>query len=140
MQNQQEITKINYFLSRTGSVIIYSLKTFLQAADMAVKEKGHGLDTVFHIKAREKELELYLGNLLLEIATIDRDAAPLRFDEGLLDFDYFLNKLSKVIDSKLQILFKLLEHEDVDKAMESITELAANYERICILKLDSPQY
>ncbi|HBG60722.1 MAG: hypothetical protein A2Y10_13020 [Planctomycetes bacterium GWF2_41_51] len=139
MQNQQEITSINYFLSKTGPVIIYSLKSFLQAAGIEVEEKGNGLDTVFQIQVGKKELQLYLGNLLLEIATIDRDEAPLRFDEGLLDFDYFLSKLSKVIESKLQILFKLLEHEDVDKAMESITELTSNYERICILKLDNPQ-
>ena len=136
MQNS-ETTIINHLLSMTAPVIIHSLKTFLQAAGMEVEEKGHGLDTAFHIKTCEKELELYLGNLLMEIATIDRDAVPLRFDEGLLDFDYFLNKLSSVIESKLQILFKLLEHDDVDKAMESITELASSYERICILKLDN---
>lgn len=135
MQNQQEITTINYFLSRTGPVIIYSLKTFLQAAGMKVEEKGCELDTVFHIKAGEKELQLYLGNLLLEIVTVDRDAKPLRFDEGLLDFDYFLNKLSRVVESKLTILSKLLEHDDVDKAMESISQLS-NYERIRILKFD----
>ena len=139
MQNQQEITIINYFLSRTGTVIIYSLKTFLQAAGMEVEEKGHELDTAFHIKAGEKEIKLYLSNLLLEITTIDRDAMPLRFDEGLLDYDYFLKKLSKVIESKLTILFKLLEHEDVDKVMESISQLS-NYERIRILKLDKPLF
>lgn len=137
MQNQKETTIINYFLSRTGPVIIYSLKTFLQAAGMEVEEKGQGLDTIFYIKAGKKELQLYLGNLLMEIATLDRDAIPLRFDEALTDFDYFLNKLSKVTESKLTILFKLLEHDDVDKAMESISQLA-NYERIRILKLDIP--
>ncbi|MGD0784342.1 MAG: hypothetical protein ABR969_00810 [Sedimentisphaerales bacterium] len=139
MQNQEETTKINHFLSAILPIVIRSVKTFLQSTGLEVEEKGNGPDTVFHIKAGEKEADFYLYNLLMEIATVDRDEQPWRFDENLQDFDYFLNKVAKVIESKLRILFKLLEHDDVDKAMESITELAGSYERIRIIKLDKQQ-
>lgn len=139
MQNQKEITKINHFLSATLPVVVRSVKTFLQSAGLEVEERGCGLDTVFRIKSGEREAEFYMHNLLMEIATVDRDEQPLRFDENLQDFDYFLNKVAKVIESKLRILFKLLEHDDVDKAMESITESAKDYTRIRIIKLDNQQ-
>jgi hypothetical protein len=66
------------------------------------------LKTEFHIKSGEKEMTFYLHNLLLEIATIDRDENPLRFDDRLVDFDYFAKKTARIIESKLKILFKLL--------------------------------
>ena len=77
-----------------------------------------------------------MHNLLLEIATIDRDEHPLRFDEKLLSFDYFVHKTNQLIDSKLKVIFELLFEDDFDKAKENIVRLGNDYERIRIWELD----
>jgi hypothetical protein len=72
----------------------------------------------------------------MEIATVDRDENPIRFDENLRAFDYFLAKMARVIQSKLNVLFKLLAEENPDIALEKITQMAKDYERIRIWKFD----
>jgi hypothetical protein len=73
-----------------------------------------------------------MHNLLLEIATQDRDEQPLRFDERLRDFDFFAAKTSRVIENKLKILLKLFEEEGIEAALESVSQYAKEYERIRI--------
>jgi hypothetical protein len=136
MQNQKEIAKINHFLSLVLPIVIEIVKTILQSIDCEVKQKGRGLDMVFSIKAGKKEAEFYLQNLFLEIASIDRDEVPLRFDENLREFDYFLAKTARLAASKLNVLFHLLEEDDVDTAIENITKDAKQYERLRIWKFD----
>jgi hypothetical protein len=72
----------------------------------------------------------------LEITTIDRDKQPLRFDESLRDFDYFLAKTSRTVASKLNVLFHLFGQEDMDAAIENIAKDAKRYERIRIWRFD----
>lgn len=137
MQTEQDITKIAGFLSMVGPAIIDSLELIFRDAGLNVQKKGSGLDTSFHIKVGEMEHVLCLHNLLLEVATIDRDETSLRFDEKLLDFSYFLIKLSNIVNGRLNILFTLLEHKgDIEKAVESIAATSANYERIRIIMID----
>jgi len=136
MQNQEEIKRMNHFLCMVSPIIIHIVRTILQSLSYEVSQKGSGFDLVFSIKAGEKEAEFYLHNLFLEIATIDRDEQPLRFDENLRDFDYFLSKMARVIQSKLNVLLHFLGAEDVDAAIENITKDAKQYERIRIWKVD----
>jgi hypothetical protein len=136
MQNQMEIEKINRFLCMVLPIITEIVKTILQSLNYQVIQKGHGLDLVFSIKSDKKEAEFYLHNLFLEIATVDRDEEPLRFDERLRDFDFFLAKTARVVESKLNVLFHLFGEEDVDAAIENITKDAKQYERIRIWRLD----
>lgn len=136
MQNQNEIAKINKFFGFVSPIVIAQLKMLLQAAGVHVGQEGHGLDTAFCIKSGGKEAKFYLHNLLLEIATIDRDEEPLRFDERLQDFDFFIAKTAHVVQSKLAVLFHLLGQEDVDAAIENISQNAKQYERIRIWRLD----
>jgi len=137
MQNQEQIIKINSFLSIALPIIVSVVRAILQSLDCDVKQEGKGLDLAFSIKKGEKQVRFYLQNLLLEIATVDRDEQPLRFDERLRDFDYFLSKMVSVTQSKLNVLFHLLEQEDVDAAIENIAKDAQQYERIRIWKFDS---
>jgi hypothetical protein len=137
MQNQIEMEKINHFVSLVSPVVVDIVKTILQSLDWQVKQQGCGLDMVFAIKQDKKEAQFYLHNLFLEIVTIDRDAQPLMFDENLRDFDYFLAKMARGIQSKLNVLFQLLGQEDVDAAIESITKDSKQYERIRIWRFDS---
>lgn len=136
MQNNQEIIKINCFLAIAQPIVVSVLKTMFQSLGLEVKKEGSGLDLAFSIKSGEKEVKFYLHNLLLEIVSIDRDEKPLRFDEGLRDFEYFLAKTARLTESKLNILFRLLGEENVDAAIEKINQCAKQYERIRIWRFD----
>jgi len=137
MQDKNEIAEINHFLAVVSPIVVEVIKTILQSLDWQVKQEGCGLDMVFAIKQNDKEAEFYLHNLFLEIATIDRDQDPLQFDENLWDFDYFLAKMARGIQSKLNVLFKMFGQEDMDAAIESITKDSKQYERIRIWRFDS---
>jgi len=136
MENQIQIAKINAFLSLVTPVVAVVVRTILETLEFQVVEQGRGLDLVFSIKKGEKQAEFYLQNLLLEIATVDRDENPLRFDEQLRDFDYYLAKTCHLIPSKLNVLFRLFGEEDVDTAIENIARDAKQYQRIRIWKFD----
>jgi hypothetical protein len=117
-------------------IVANIIKKILQSLNWEVKEEGKGLDLAFHIKSGEKDIKFFLHNLLLEIATIDRDQEPLRFDERLLDFDFFMDKTAHLTESKLNILFHLFGKEDLDTAIDNITKDAKQYERIRIWRFD----
>lgn len=136
MQNQKEMAQINNFLRLTSPLIVGQVKLLLQSAGLEVKEEGHASDLAFAIKSDEKEAKFFLQNLLLEIATVDRDEEPLRFDERLRDFDFFLAKTAQLIESKLRILFQVFAEDDVDAALENISKCADQYERIRIWRFD----
>lgn len=136
MRNQKEIAKIGQFLAGTLPIVVKIVKTFLQSSGWQVKQEGQGLDLVFSIKSGEKETKFFLHNLLLEIATIDRDKEPLRFDEKLRDFDFFLAKTTTLIQSKLKILSHLFAEDDVEAAVKNISQDAKHYERIRIWRFN----
>ena len=143
MQNQNEFSRINIFLRMVSPIVIGQVKMILQTAGLEVEEKGSGSDLVFIIKSGEKEIHFSPYNLLLEIVSVDRDEVPLRFDENLQDFGFFLDKMARLTQSKLQILFKLLAEDDVEKAIDNISMDAEQYQRIRIWRFDqknsSPQ-
>ena len=128
--------RIDAFLYVTTPIVTDIIKQIFQSTGCEVKRQGQGLDMVFSIKHIEKEIQFHMHNLLLEIATIDRDERRLRFDEKLLDFDYFVHKTNQCVDSKLKVLFELLFEDDFDKAKENIIRLGDNYERIRIWELE----
>ena len=136
MQNQGDSLKTTRFLAAMLPVIVETVKRSLRSCGMRVEEQGQGLETVFVIKSGEKRADFHLHNLLLEIATIDRDEIPLRFDERLLDFDYFLAKTNRLIQSKLNILIHFLSEENPESAIEKIEKEANRYERIRIWRFD----
>ena len=136
MQDHNELTRINRFLCMVSPIVIGQVKMILQSAGLQVEEKGSGSELVFIIKSGEKEVHFSLYNLLLEIASIDRDEVPLRFDENLQDFGFFLDKMARLTQSKLQILFKLLAEDDVEKAIDKISLDAEQYQRIRIWRFD----
>ena len=139
MQNQIEIDKIKQFLCMVSPIVIEIAKRIFQSLGYEVNQKGQDLDLVFSIKSGKNEVEFYLRNLLLEIATVDRDEEPLRFDENLRDFDYFLSKMARAVASKLNVLLHLFGNEDLDAAIENIVRDSKQYERIRIWKFDNKQ-
>lgn len=136
MQNQKEIERIDHFVYLVSPIVADVVRTFLQSSGCQVEQESRGLELAFSIKKGKKEAKMYLQNLLLEIATIDRDERPLRFDENLRDLDFFLAKSVRLTQSKLKILLHLFAEEDMNAAIENITLDAKQYERIRIWQFD----
>ena len=136
MQKQTEITKINCFIEFILPIVAGQVKTLLKLAGLEYEQQGQGADFSFLIKKGSREVKFFMNNLLYEIATIDRDEKPLRFDSSLRDFNYFQNKANTLIQSKLRILFELFAEDNVDSALERVTKLADQYQRVRIIKLD----
>ena len=137
MQDRSEIEKINCFLTSVFPIVAGVVKTALEASGCQVIQKGNGIEMVFLIKLNGKEAGFFIYNLLLEIATIDRDAEPLKFDEDLQDCEYFLTKTFGLIRSKLNILLKMMGQNNIDAAVEEIAKDAEQYERIRIIRFDT---
>jgi len=104
----------------------------LESHRYQVTEEGAGLELVLSISTGHGEVRFFLRNLFLEVATLDRDEEPLRFDQDLLDFGYFLSKASDLIRSKLRLLLHLLQTESVEEACKKIQADSAGYERVRI--------
>jgi len=136
MQDNEQQIKITGFLHMALPVVTDIIQTFLKTFDWEFKEEGSWLDLAFRIKSGSKEVKFFMHNLMLEIATIDRDENPLRFDERLRDFDYFLAKTARLVQSKLGILLQLFDQDDVDAAIENICRDTKQYERIRIWRFD----
>jgi len=136
MQNQTEIAKISRFLALMSPVIAGLPRMLIEAAGMQIEEKGAGMELEFIIKSKDKQVSFYLHNLFLEVATIDRDEEPLRFDERLEDFDYLVDKIIRCTCSKLKVLFLLLGEKDPAAAVEKILQQADEYQRIQVWRFD----
>jgi len=136
MQKQKDSERINRFLCFVTPIVIKFVKGLLQSANLQVLQEGSGIETALSIRKDEKKAKMYLQNLLLEIATVDRDEEPLRFDENLRDFDFFLAKLVNLTESKLKILLHFFAEDDIDAAIDNISLDAKDYERIRIWQID----
>ena len=128
--------RIDAFILLSTPIIADVVSTILYSSGFKVRCSGNGLDMVFCVTHEEREFHFHMHNLLLEIATVDRDESPLRFDHRLKSFEYFVAKANRLIDSKLKVLFELVFEDDLDKAKENIAKLACQYQRIRIWSLD----
>jgi len=132
MDKDQEAIKIAGFLAVAAPIIPRLARMVLESHRYQVREEGAGLELVLSISTGHGEVRFFLRNLFLEIATLDRDEEPLRFDQDLLDFGYFLSKTADLIRSKLKLLLHLLETESVEEACKKIQADSAGYERVRI--------
>jgi len=137
MPGQKDDPRISYFLALVAPIVVKHVTALLQSAGFEVKKQGTGLDTSLVVSKDDRQATMYLENLFLEIATIDRDEQPLRFDERLKDFDFFLEKTADLTKSKLKVLFHLFADEDMGAVIENISKDAKNYQRIRIWQFDS---
>ncbi len=102
------------------------------------KEKGRGLARLFEVykEGFSVRANFYLHNLFLEIATKDRDAEALEFDERLVDLGYFLSRTLRLVESKIKPLLLAMSEENPKKGIEEIMKLAPKYERLRVLWRD----
>jgi len=135
-EEQKEDKRISNFLALVAPVVVKYVTMLLESAGFEVKKQGIGFDTSLVVSKDNRQAKMYLENLFLEIATIDRDEKPLRFDGRLKDFDFFLEKTVNLTKSKLKVLFHLFAEEDMDAVIENISREAKDYERIRIWQFD----
>ena len=137
MNEKQDVEMIGQFLAFVTPFVVRCLTTFLESSGFLVRQEGSGLDLALCIETPGGEVKFLLHNLLLEIATVDRDENPLRFDDRLIERGFFAHKTAHAIDSKLRVLFCLLRKGSLDEAVRDIEALAKDYERVRIWRIDS---
>lgn len=95
----------------------------------------------FSIKFDGGETEWIPRNLLLEIATIDRDDDPLKFDYGLFDDGYKIRKIARMGASKVSSLIFIIRkaRENGDITKEDVREYydGSSLERFRMMKFNS---
>ena len=125
-RNVGDEKKIASFLAATIPMTTDYLRHCLRLKGWKFKEKGAGLYRAFHIKSNKTgiEGEFHIYNLVLDIVTIDRHKQPLKFDEGVLDFNYFFKKATENINLRLRVITRLLEQKDTNQAIEQVTKEA----------------
>ena len=136
MQNQKENQKINQFLSIVSPTIVGQVRLMFQSTGAKIRQYGHGLEVVFLIESGKKEIRFSLQSLFLEIATINTDENQLRFDEELLDYNFFLDKMLRSARSKTKILFQLLLESNVDITTEGISQNRKLYRGFSVYESD----
>ena len=136
MNRNRNDMRISCFVAHVSPVIVGCVRAVLASHGLEVKEEGSGLDLALRIETPSGEVKFLLHNLLLEIATVDRDENPLRFDKRVLNRDFLTTKATAAIESKLRVLSCLLRKENLEEAVRDIEALAKDYERLRIWRID----
>ena len=131
-KTEKDRQQIGRFLNLTCDLITGIVRKILLEKRFKAKEKGEGLNLIFEVHKDKSShwAEFYFHNLFLEITTKDRDAECLQFDEGLVDFGYFLSKTIKAVESKIEPLLVVMNEKNVGKGIEKMMKLAPKYERL----------
>ena len=124
--------KIEAALDLCYSLVAQVVRSFLVKRGFGVRERGKDLSLIYEIQKDGSTItaEFHFHNLFLEITTQNRDAQFLEFDEGLLDFGYFIFKALKLVESKMEPLLLMLSEDNPTKGIEKMMKLAPNYERL----------
>jgi len=131
-KEEKDRKQIGEFLNLTYNLTRDLVRRILLDKGFKIKEKGEGLSLIFEIYKDSCSLsaDFYFHNLFLEIATKDRDAEALEFDDGLTGFGYFLSKATRLVESKIEPLVLIMSEENPGKGIEKIIKLAPRYERL----------
>ena len=114
MKKKMESEKINRFVMAAYRPILMLVDMTFESNGFKIKDQiGHGLGHTFILespKYKASRIEFRIHNLLMDIATKDRDAEYLEFDEGLMDDQYLLDKTIKNLDRRIYGLIATLEN------------------------------
>ena len=133
---------IDGFIGAMSMVIIAYTKDEIHARGMTVeKEEGQGINAVLFLISGNNDgrrVEFSFKNTLLEIATMDRDEEPLRFDHSLKDHNYYMHKVKRIMCSKIQIFECVLNSSSHGDIHENLKDLfnTGGYERMRISPAD----
>lgn len=133
LQLTEDERQVAVFLAFVGPALAEALSDYLQARGFEIVKIGEGIRQRFTVRNGVHEATLFLRNLFLEIATVDGHEEPLQFDTKLREFDYFTAKATHVVDSKIRLLARMLETENMDEVLEG---LDTEYGKVKILRID----
>lgn len=136
MQDPNEIEKINDFLSQAAPFVISQVKMLFESLGLEIKEEGSGADLAFLIKSGKTKLKFLPYNMMLDIASIDRKATPLKFDQNVWDLSFFLAKTGHVVETRMRFIFQMLTANNTDEAVERVCRLIKSGEEVHIWELD----
>jgi len=137
-KTEKDRQQIEKFLNLIGNLITGMVRRILLEKRFKVKEEGEGLNLIFEVHKDKSShyAKFYFHNLFLEIATKDRDAERLEFDERLVDSGYSLFKTLRIVESKMKPLLLAMSEENPKKGIEKVMKLAPKYERLRVLWRD----
>jgi hypothetical protein len=111
-----------------------------RAEGLVSQEEGQGPDTTITVTRNGNTSVYILWNTLIEIASIDIDDVPLRFDEGLWDYYYFVKKMKEVVEIRIRVILGSLNAKNSDDLREHLKKCyeTGDYERICRWRTSAP--
>jgi len=127
-----EYDKINSCINKSLPLVLTLLESAFSDNNIDYTLTGRGLDMKFELKKNKFGSSMFLRNLLLEIATVDRDNEPLHYDYRLDDMEFLFRRILEIVSSKLRVLLPVMNGKDI----KEIERYAPNYERLKIAKLD----
>ena len=100
------------------SIVALTEFCFISRGYHIVDSYNEGFELVYQIQPKnpeQKSIEFCFRNLLLDIATVDRDAEVLQFDAELEDLEYNARKVASIVFSRIEALEMLTQTGDLDK-------------------------
>ncbi|OHB52630.1 MAG: hypothetical protein A2Y12_03680 [Planctomycetes bacterium GWF2_42_9] len=134
-KNQIEYDKINRCLSKIAPIVLLTLESTFAENGIEFKLVGKGLDSKYQLKKGSLECSMFLHNLFLEVATVDRDATPLKYNNRMDDNEMLLARIIEIVDSKLAPLLLLIAGKDADEIERLAKQSHPGYERFNITML-----
>jgi len=128
-----EYDKIDQCLKKAAPLALKLLEAAFTDNNIDFTLTGTGLDMKYELSKGKFGSSMFMRNLLLEIATVDRDTEPLRYDYRLDDMEFLFRRIVETVGSKLAVLLPVMN----GKGIKSVRKLAPNYERLKIKILES---
>ena len=135
-QAKWESHKISMFLVKAAPLIMTLLEMTFRHYGIGFTRGGKGLSMKYDLKKGKLSSKMFLNNLFLEVATVDRDSNPLRYDHRLNSFQFFMNRVKDVINSKLAVLLPLMDGKSPEEAGKIAKKLHPDYERFVMKMVD----
>lgn len=137
-----DMKMIGKFLEIFGDVLIELTKYKIAKFGYNVEITGKYLDTILIISKKDSKvdrMELHIHNMFMEIFTMDRDENPLRFDYGVIDYDYFEKKYEDIINSRVSMIDTMMKSDSKNLKENVINKHSKDMERINIIEIDKDE-
>ena len=116
MARTRNDTRIRDFMAFTAPLIVHCMKAELEELGCAVTQKGKELDAVLFISTYMVRAELHILDVVFNIIVVDGEQTPPAFDERILDFEFFCEKVDRVVERHLSFLKCFVAEKDLKAA------------------------
>lgn len=130
-----EFEKIDRCIKKIAPLVLATLQSVFKEHGMAYELTGKGSDLKYTLKKGPIECSMFLRNLFLEIATIDRDTTPLYYDTRCDNPEFLAKRMYDIVGSKLAPLLPLMSGTDPSQIEKIAWQSHPNYERFRVTLL-----